>query len=75
MINIGTGQDVTIRELAETIMDVVGLEGKVVFDASKPDGTMQKVLSVRRLKDQTWQAVTSLKDGIQLSYADFLETN
>ncbi len=72
IFNVGTGEDVTIRELAETVMSVVGFRGKIVFDASKPDGTPRKLLNVDRLKDLGWQARTSLRDGVTKSYADFL---
>ncbi|MEX8519815.1 MAG: GDP-L-fucose synthase family protein [Leptothrix sp. (in: b-proteobacteria)] len=68
LVNIGTGEDVTIRELAETVMEVVGFEGHIVFDASKPDGTPRKLLDVSRLKSLGWQARTSLRDGIKLAY-------
>jgi hypothetical protein len=56
LVNIGTGEDVTIRELAETVMDVVGFSGDIVFDASKPDGTPRKLLDVSRLKSLGWSA-------------------
>ena len=72
LFNVGVGTDVSIRELAETIMDVVGFEGEIVFDSSKPDGTPQKLLSVDRLCVLGWQAHTSLREGIQMAYADFL---
>lgn len=72
LFNVGTGQDVTIRELAETVMDVVGFKGEIVFDASKPDGTPRKLLNVDRLRGLGWQAKTSLRDGIARAYADFL---
>lgn len=72
IFNVGTGEDVTIRELAETVMNVVGFKGRIVFDASKPDGTPRKLLNVDRLKDLGWQARTSLRDGVAKSYADFL---
>lgn len=75
LLNIGTGQDVTIRELAETIMDVVGFEGKIVFDASKPDGTMRKVLDVEKLKSQNWKARTPLAAGISTTYHYFRQQN
>ncbi len=71
LLNIGTGQDVTIRELAETIMDVVGFEGQIVFDSSKPDGTMRKVLDVKLLQSLGWEAMTNLKQGMQQTYLDF----
>ncbi len=69
LVNIGTGEDVTIRELAETVMDVVGFEGDIIFDASKPDGTPRKLLDVSRVRDLGWEARTSLRDGIKIAYA------
>lgn len=72
LFNVGTGQDVTIRELAETVMDVVGFKGNIVFDSSKPDGTPRKLLNVERLRKLGWQARTNLRDGIKLAYSDFL---
>lgn len=72
LFNVGTGEDVTIRELAETVMSVVGLKGEIVFDASKPDGTPRKLLSVDRMHELGWRAKTSLRDGIAKTYADFL---
>ena len=68
LINVGTGEDVTIRELAETVMQVVGFEGRIVFDASKPDGTPRKLLDVSRLAALGWRARTALRDGIRLAY-------
>ena len=70
--NIGVGEDVTIRELAETVMSVVGFTGRIVFDASKPDGTPRKLLDVGRLRDIGWQARIPLRDGIALAYRDFM---
>lgn len=72
LFNVGTGQDVTIRELAETVMSVVGFKGEIVFDASKPDGTPRKLLNVDRMRELGWQARTSLREGIAKAYADFL---
>src|SRR5471032_1326796 len=72
LLNIGTGQDVTIRELAETVMEVVGFEGRIVFDASKPDGTPHKLLDVGRLHALGWTHKVDLKQGIALAYRDFL---
>lgn len=68
-INIGTGEDVTIRELAEMVMDVVGFRGRIVFDASKPDGTPRKLLDVSRLTETGWRAKIPLRDGIENAYA------
>ena len=72
LYNIGSGIDVTIRELAETVMEVVGFKGKLVFDASKPDGTPRKLLDVSRMAKLGWRAKTNLRDGIALTYKDFL---
>ena len=72
LFNVGTGQDVTIRELAESVMDVVGFEGEIVFDTNKPDGTPRKLLNVERMHSLGWKAETSLRDGITKAYADFL---
>ncbi len=73
VFNIGSGQDVTIRELAETVMEVVGFKGKIVFDSSKPDGTPRKLLDVSRMAGLGWKAKTSLREGINLTYQDFLK--
>ncbi len=70
--NVGTGKDVTIRELAEIVMSVVGFAGRIVFDATKPDGTPRKLLDVSRLREIGWQARTPLREGIALAYRDFM---
>jgi len=72
LINIGRGEDLTIRELAETIMDVVGFRGTIRFDASKPDGTPRKLLDTTRINRLGWCPSVSLRDGVALSYEDFL---
>jgi GDP-L-fucose synthase len=72
IFNIGMGEDVTIRELAEAVMSVIGYTGRIVFDTTKPDGTPRKLLDVSRLRDLGWQAGTSLRDGIAAAYRDFL---
>ena len=69
LVNIGTGQDVTIRELAETVMRVVGFEGRIVFDATKPDGTPRKLLDVSRAQALGWRARIGLADGVASTYA------
>lgn len=69
--NIGTGADVTIRELAEMVMDIVGFGGEVVFDASKPDGTPRKLLNVDRMSALGWRAQTTLKQGLALTFAAY----
>ena len=71
LVNVGTSEDVTIRELAETVMEVVGFEGRMVFDSSKPDGTPRKLLDVSRLAALGWRARTGLREGISRSHADF----
>lgn len=71
-VNVGTGEEVSIRELAETIKAVVGFEGDITFDATKPDGTPRKLQDVSRLKALGWEAQTSLKEGIEKTYAWFL---
>ncbi|AJG24187.1 GDP-L-fucose synthase family protein [Cupriavidus basilensis] len=68
LVNIGTGKDLTIRELAETVMDVVGFRGRIVYDATKPDGTPRKLLDVSRLASLGWRARTTLADGVRLAY-------
>jgi GDP-L-fucose synthase len=73
LVNIGTGQDMTIRELAETVMSVVGFEGRIVFDAGKPDGTPRKLLDVSRLGALGWRALTPLRQGIARAHADFVQ--
>jgi len=70
--NVGAGEDVTIRELAETVMSVIGFTGRIEFDATKPDGTPRKLLDVSRMRDIGWQARIPLRDGIALAYQDFL---
>jgi len=71
-INVGTGQDCTIRELAETIADVVGYRGRIDFDPGKPDGAPRKLLDVSRLAAMGWRASIGLKDGLRDTYAWFL---
>jgi GDP-L-fucose synthase len=71
-INVGTGQDCTIRELAETVAAVTGFTGRVTFDASKPDGTPRKLLDVSRLRSLGWQSGVGLKEGLQDAFNWFL---
>ena len=72
-VNIGTGSDVTIRELAETVARVVGVSGKLRFDSSKPDGTPRKLLDSGKMKALGWSPTTSLEDGLSKTYQWFLE--
>jgi len=71
-INVGTGVDCTIRELAETLARVTGFTGRLAFDATKPDGTPRKLMDVSRLKALGWQAQIGLEDGLRETYAWFL---
>lgn len=72
LINIGTGSDISIKELALLIKDIVGFNGNIEFDTSKPDGTPRKLLDVSKLHKIGWMHKTSLKEGIKLAYRDFL---
>jgi GDP-L-fucose synthase len=71
-INVGTGEDMTIRSLAELIGKVVGFAGRVEYDPSKPDGAPRKLMDVGRLNALGWRARTGLEDGLALAYRDFL---
>jgi GDP-L-fucose synthase len=70
-INIGTGEDLAIRDLAKTIGEVVGYQGRIAFDTTKPDGTPRKLMDVGRLRSLGWQPQIGLRDGLSLAYADF----
>ena len=72
-INVGTGQDVTIKELAETISDVVGYQGEIAWDSSMPDGTPRKLMDVSRLRALGWEAKTSLREGLETTYRWFVQ--
>jgi GDP-L-fucose synthase len=72
-INVGTGEDLTIRELAEMVRDLVHPEAELAFDTSKPDGTPRKLLDVSRLHDLGWRHQIGLREGIESSYRWFLE--
>jgi GDP-L-fucose synthase len=71
-INIGTGEDLAIRDLAVTIGEVIGYGGRIVFDTSKPDGTPRKLMDVRRMQSLGWRPQVGLRDGLTLAYSDFL---
>ena len=74
LVNVGSGEELSIRELAQIVARVVGFEGKLVFDASKPDGTPRKLLDVSRLAGLGWRYKTKFEDGLRLAYADFLKS-
>jgi GDP-L-fucose synthase len=73
VFNVGVGEDLSIRELAEVVCRVVGFDGQLVFDASKPDGTMRKLLDVSKLSNLGWTATTGLEQGIRATYEDFVQ--
>lgn len=73
VFNIGSGQECTISDLADTIRKIVGHRGKIVYDSSKPDGTPRKLLELSRLKELGWQAKTGLRSGIEKTYEWFLQ--
>jgi GDP-L-fucose synthase len=72
LINIGTGEDLTIKDLALLIKKIVGFEGALTFDSSKPDGTPRKLMDVSKLHALGWTHKVELEEGIKLAYADFL---
>ena len=72
-INVGFGSDITIAKLARTVGQVVGYQGEIDFDASKPDGTPRKLIDSSRINVLGWSAKVSLSDGLALAYAEFLE--
>ncbi len=73
IVNVGVGEDVSIKELAEIVKDAVGFEGELKFDTTKPDGTPRKLLDVSKLNDAGWKAKISLKDGVKNTYKWFLD--
>jgi GDP-L-fucose synthase len=73
LVNIGTGEDLTIADLANTIKKIIGFTGNLVFDASKPDGTPRKLMDVSKLHNLGWKHTVSLEEGISLAYQDFLK--
>jgi len=73
LVNVGTGKDLSIGELANEISSIIGFEGQISWDSSKPDGTPRKLLDVSKLRSLGWEASISLQDGIKIAYADFLK--
>jgi GDP-L-fucose synthase len=71
LVNIGTGEDISIKELAELVKEVVGFEGELIFDTSKPDGTPRKLMDVSKLHSLGYKHKIELKEGIALAFADF----
>jgi GDP-L-fucose synthase len=74
LVNIGAGKDLSIRELAELVCEVVGFRGRLEFDASKPDGTPRKLLDTSRLEHLGWRSATGLREGVRMAYDDFKAT-
>ncbi|RMD56095.1 MAG: hypothetical protein D6828_04200 [Nitrospirae bacterium] len=73
LINIGTGEDITIKELSELIKDIVGFKGEITFDRSRPDGTPRKLLDITKIKSLGWKPSTKLEDGIRYTYEWYLK--
>jgi GDP-L-fucose synthase len=73
LYNLGSGKDITIKELAETIQKVIGHKGQIIWDTTKPDGTPRKLMDVSKMKDLGWEYSTELKEGIEKTYAWFLD--
>jgi GDP-L-fucose synthase len=71
-VNAGTGKELTIKELTELVAKVVGYEGKILWDTTRPNGTPRKLLDVSKSRKLGWSYTTELEDGLRLSYADFL---
>ena len=71
-INVGTGKDVTIKEVAETMKKVIGFEGKLIFDTTKPDGSPRKLIDVSRLSNMGWSYNMNLYDGLKRTYNWYL---
>ena len=75
LMNIGVGEDLTIRELAEAVKSVVGYQGTIEFDSTKPDGTPRKLMDVGRLNAMGWKATTTMQSGLSVAYQDFMAAN
>ena len=73
-LNIGTGEDVTIGDFARQVSEVVGYRGKIVFDTSRPDGALQKLINIAKIKKLGWSPKIGLREGLAQAYADFLAT-
>jgi GDP-L-fucose synthase len=73
LVNVGSGEDHTILELAKTVAEVVGFSGQIVLDATKPDGTPRKLMDSGRLRTQGWAPLVGLREGINRAYQDYLE--
>lgn len=74
-VNVGSGIDLSIKELAETVKEIIGFEGNLIWDTTKPDGTPRKLMDVTKLHDLGWKHTINLKEGIALAYQDFLKNH
>jgi len=74
LVNIGTGEDITIAEFARVVAEIVGYSGDIAFDSSRPDGTPRKLLDVSRLEKLGWRATTPLHDGLKRAYAAYRQS-
>ena len=75
LVNIGCGDDISIKDLAVTIKDIVGFEGELTFDTTKPDGTPRKLLDMTKMHSLGWKHKITLNDGIKMVYQDVLSKN
>lgn len=75
LINIGCGEDLTIRELAGLVAEALGFDGEVVFDPGKPDGTPRKLLDISRIRQLGWSPRIDLRTGLKSAYRDFMENS
>ena len=71
-INVGTGKDITIKEMAETMKEVVGFKGELAFDTTRPDGALRKLIDVSRLSNMGWNHTVNLKEGLEMTYKWYL---
>ena len=74
-INVGIGEDISIKSLAESVKEIVAYDGKIIFDISKPDGTPRKLLDISKLNQVGWKASINLADGIKSTYQWYLENH
>ena len=72
-LNIGTGKDISIQDLAELIKKIIGYQGDIVFDKSKPDGTPKKLLDISKIEKLGWKAKISLEEGLKLTYDHYMK--
>jgi GDP-L-fucose synthase len=73
LINVGSGEEITIKDLSYLIKEIIGFSGDIIFDSNKPDGTLRKIMNSSKIKNMGWKPKTSLKEGIKISYEDFLK--